>query len=264
MRLEALGEKYPFLQANLPFWERYLRSRDEVDGLLSEMLGAADLEASLFWEDMHQGKPLLAYGTVRLSAAGLNALSRTFCRSMGLPYHPVELPTPLPLHEDLSVAPDTNGFVAAEVHAAIAAWAENAVAGDKEINWLEPFCPICGAPAAMGLITPAGKKNLICSHCQSVWVYLRTACGRCGHSPERGSTFFYADEEPDWFIEVCEACGHYLKVADMRDRLPEIVSYPLYYLTTWELDLAIRNQGFAPSFFDIFYRAGWLQLAKIN
>ena len=71
-----------------------------------------------------------------------------------------------------------------------------AVAADEEaINWLELTCPICGASAAMGLIAPSGKKNLICSHCHTVWVYMRTACGLCGHTEERGTVFYTADEE---------------------------------------------------------------------
>jgi len=264
VRLAELVAKYPFLQDNLPFWEKYLQSRDELHNLLGEMVNEAHLDAAGFFQNLNEGKPLLAYGTVRLKAADVNRLSEVFCRMMGIPHQSVVLPTPLPLFEDLPLTADMAGFVAAELHAAIAAFAESVISAEKEINWLEPYCPICGATAGMALITPSGKKNLVCSHCQSGWVYLRTACGLCGQSAERGSTVLFADEEPDWLIEVCEECGHYLKVADMRDRLPDIISYPLHYLTTWELDLTVRGQGFEPSLFAIFSRAGWLQRAVAN
>ncbi len=264
MPLAAWGAKYPFLQENLPFWEKYLLAREELHTLLAGMVSEATLATAGFLENLSEGKPLLAYGAVRLKPADIDRLSEAFCRTMGIPRQTVVLPSPLPLYEDLAVAEDAAGFVAAELHAAVAAFAENIIAADKELNWLEPYCPICGAAAGMGLITPSGKKNLVCSHCQSVWVYLRTACGLCGHTEERGATVLIADEVPNWLIELCEACGHYLKVLDMRDALPDIVSYPLHYLTTWELDLAVRGKGAKPALFAIFSRAGWLRRAAAN
>lgn len=264
MRLAALGAKYPFLQDNLPFWKSYLRARDELLSLLAEMVDGASLDVAGFFRNISEGKPLLACVDVSLKPADVKRLSEVFCRQMGIAYQPVTLPSPLPLYEDLPLTEDAAGFVAAELHAAVAAFAEHAVAAEREINWLEPYCPICGATAGMGIITPSGKKNLVCSHCQSVWVYLRTACGLCGYSEERGATILIADEVPGWLMEVCEACGHYLKVVDMRDALPDIVSYPLHYLTTWELDLAARGKGLKPALFGIFGRAGWLRRAAAH
>lgn len=265
MQLKDFGDKYPFLKGNLPFWEKYIKARDELFGLCSRIDALQKLKNSAFPQNIAQGKPLFAYEQIRIDAADLDALAQAFCRAMGLAPRAVSWGETVSLAADLAITPDEAGFVLAEVHAALAAYCETLVAGDDEtLNWLENYCPICGAAGGMGLIAASGKKNLVCSHCHTVWVYLRTACGLCGHVAERGATVLSADELPDWFIETCAECGHYLKVCDMRETISDIVVYPLHYLTTWELDLAARESGRQPAMFAVFERAGWLRPDNAN
>lgn len=266
MNLMAFGGKYPFLKANLAFWESYLKARNELSNELAriiKLLPEDDTRAFLI--DYGSATPLLTSLKLSLQDENLATLARTFCSAMGLEQCSVQMPNPVPDFEELAITADLKGFVLAEIHAAIASFAENQVADNSDaIHWMEPFCPICGAHAALGLITPSGKKNLVCSHCYSVWDYMRTACGLCGHTEERGSTIISTDELPDWEVETCTSCGHYLKICDMRTRLPDIITYPLHYLTTWELDLAIRDKGYKPAFFKVFERAGWIQFLQAN
>lgn len=265
MQLKAFGKKYPFLQGNLAFWERYIKARDELFKLLSHAPCLKQLKHSDFLQNMERGIPLLAYHDIRFSEDEINTLAESFCRNMGLIPRSVVFPDRVPVFEALMVSEDEDGFVLAEIHAAIASYAEHLIAGEEEaINWLEHFCPVCGANAGMGLIAPSGKKNLVCSHCHSLWVFLRTACGLCGNFEERGTTILSAEELPNWFLEVCSACGHNLKICDMREELPDIIVYPLHYLTTWEFDLSAKEHGYELVMFKIFERAGWLQPLHTN
>lgn len=265
MRLKEFGEKYPFLQNNLPFWEKYIKARDQIFNLLPGMLDMDRLVQSAFMTDSATKTPFLAYESLCFSAHERNILAGAFCDAMHLPSHAIHFPEKLPLTEELFLESNETGFIAAEVHSAIAAFVESVIAADEDaIHWLQPSCPICGAHAGMGLINPSGKKNLICSHCHTVWLHMRTECGLCGHTEERGATFLTADEVPNWLIETCNACGHSLKVLDMRNQIPHIITYPLHYLTTWELDLAARNNGYEPAMFAVFERAGWLPPLRGN
>ena len=259
MDLRKFGEKYPFLQGNLAFWENYLTAREAVMSLLPSLLDT-QLEHSSFLANIDKNQPFFAYENIRIAADDIHRLADAFCRAMGLAPVQLSWPDNVPLYDDLTFTEDENGFVSASVHAAIASYVESVIAVDEEaINWLELNCPICGAAAAMGLIAPSGKKNLVCSHCHTVWIYMRTACGLCGHTEERGTVFYTADEEPNWIIEPCDACDHYLKVYDMRNSLPDVISYPLFYLTSWNLDLTMRDKEYEPAFFAIFAMAGWLK-----
>lgn len=266
MNLMAFGEKYPFLKANLAFWESYMRARNEVSNELSRIIKLSPYGGNgQFSIEYGAATPLLASLKLSLGDEDIAALTETFCRVMGLELCSVQMGNPVPVFDELNITTDTKGFVLAEIHAAIASFVENQVADNSDvIHWLEPFCPICGAHAALGLITPSGKKNLVCSHCHSAWDYMRTACGLCGHTEERGGMFVSADELPDWAVENCTSCGHYLKINDMRSRLPDIIAYPLHYLTTWELDLAVRDKGYRPAFFKVFERAGWVRFLQSN
>jgi len=261
MNLQAFGSKYPFLQANLPFWEKYLTAEANVQKLLPAILDEAVLEQTAFLTHLAEGKPFLDRQRIRLSSQDAVKLVETFCRPFGLDAKSIAFPEEIPLLENLEVSADEAGFVMAELHAIIAAYIEGVITAEEEdsINWLEPSCPICGSEAGMGLIAPSGKKNLVCSHCQTVWVYSRIACGFCGHVEERGATFYTADEEPDWLVETCKECKSYLKVYDMRKSFPDIITYPLFSLTSWNLDLSMRDQDFAPGLFRVFDRAGWVK-----
>ncbi len=259
MRLQSFGEKYPFLQGNIVFWEKYLTAREETLNLLPAMIDADQLERSSFLQHMEEGKPFFAYENISLTQDNIKKLVEAFCIPLGLPIRTIDFPEHIPLLADLVLPAGEEGFLIAEIHAVIASYVEGIIAADEDaINWLENTCPICGSHAGMGLIAPSGKKNLVCSHCSAVWIYLRTACGLCGHTEERGTTFYTADEEPNWIIETCQQCGHYLKVYDMRNALPTVIAYPLFSLTSWNLDLTMREQEFEPIFFQIFERAGWI------
>ena len=260
MDLEFFRKKYPFLEGNLVFWEKYITAREEVLKLLPAMLDDKVGGMGDFAVLAAKGRELLAETEIRLSAEETGTMAEAFCHAMGIVTVTVDFGDVVPLFEELSYTVDTAGFVKTELHALICAYLEELAVGDSEtgLNWLELSCPICGAAAGMGLLDASGKKNLICSHCQCVWIYLRSACGLCGHSAEKGMLLLTAEEEQDWSMECCEECGHYLKVYDMRRVVPYIINYPLHYLTSWNLDVSMQGQGYEPAFFYIFERAGWL------
>lgn len=265
MNLMTFGERYPFLKANLAFWERYIKARAEIFGSLSAIIKIPPGSDSVDLLDNEQGKPLLASLKLSIPEKDFLKMANAFSSIIGTEVCSVEMPDPVPVFEELAITADTKGFLLAEMHAVIASFVESQVASTEDaIHWMEPFCPICGAHAGLGMIAPSGKRNLVCSHCHSVWDFMRTGCGLCGHTDERGTVFLSTEELPDWTIENCDCCGHYLKIFDMRNKLPDIITYPLHSLTTWELDLAVRDKGYKPALFKVFERAGWIRLLSNN
>ncbi|SEJ30327.1 formate dehydrogenase formation protein [Propionispira arboris] len=257
---ESFGEKYPFLKENLPFWQKYQQARQAIFKLMPQFIDIEKLKQTDFLEHMDQKKPFLAYQNVFITAQDSERLIQVFCEVMGLKNRKLVFLEQIPMFEDLNIEADEAGFIVAEVHAGIAAFIGQKLNElQTPVNWLENRCHICGAPAGMGIIDEKGKKELVCSHCHSVWRYIRTCCGICGNLEERGSTFVTADEAPNWLIELCDKCHGSLKVCDMRNSQPDIIMYPLHYLTTWQLDLAVQDRGYEPAMFWIFERAGWLE-----
>jgi FdhE protein len=258
MDLSAVAAKYPFLQGNISFWETYLEARETVLNMLPGLLDMERIAPGAF--NAAGGTPFLTIEALQLTAENFQKLAVAFASHMGIRWDGSSFGERIPNFTELEVIPDGNGFVVAEVHSAIASFLESIVFPEEETpGWRETFCPICGAPAGMGLIDTEGKKTLVCSHCHTIWLYLRTACGLCGHNAERGMVFMSAEELPGWRIELCEACKFYLKVFDLRHTQLDIISYPLFYLTTWELDLTVRERGYEAVLFAIFERAAWLE-----
>jgi len=260
MNLKAFAAKYPFLEGNISFWQNYLQARDTVMAMLPDMLNVETVVASNFASRITEAIPFLQCEPVKFAQADMQKLAAAFAKQIGILWEEKTCAEIVSDFPSLELTQDGSGFILAEVHSAVCSFLESIVFPGEEISgWWDPVCPICGASAGMGFIDQAGKKTLVCSHCHTAWLYRRTLCGLCGLGAERGTIFISTDELPAWRVELCEECQHYLKVFDMRNNQPNVIAYPLFYLTTWELDLAARERGYAASLFAVFERADWLQ-----
>jgi FdhE protein len=110
-------------------------------------------------------------------------------------------------------------------------------------DWNHGYCPACGSWPAVAEVV-GGHRTLRCSFCSSAWELKTYACIYCG---EHGNKFVTAapdEERKDRRVEVCTACGGYLKTID----LPELSPFPLLAISdieTTDLDVAAMEHGYA-------------------
>lgn len=110
-------------------------------------------------------------------------------------------------------------------------------------GWNRGYCPACGSWPALAEVV-GGHRTLRCSFCSSAWELNQYACTYCGESGEPFVTAAPDEDRKDRRVEVCTACGAYLKTVD----LPELSPFPLLSISdieTTDLDVAAMEHGFA-------------------
>jgi FdhE protein len=109
--------------------------------------------------------------------------------------------------------------------------------------WNRGYCPACGSWPAVAEVV-AGHRTLRCSFCASAWEPTTYACIYCEESGEKFVTAAPDEERKDRRVEVCSACGGYLKTIDV----PELSPFPLLSISdieTTDLDVAAMEHGYA-------------------
>jgi FdhE protein len=110
-------------------------------------------------------------------------------------------------------------------------------------RWDHGYCPACGSWPAVAEVVH-GHRTLRCSFCAGAWELTRYACIYCGEAGEAFVTAAPNEERKDRRVEVCSACGGYLKTID----LPELSAFPLLSISdieTTDLDVAAMEHGYA-------------------
>ena len=110
-------------------------------------------------------------------------------------------------------------------------------------GWDHGYCLACGSWPALAEVV-GGHRTLRCSFCAAAWELTRYACVYCGESGERFVTAAPDVERKDRRVEVCAACGSYLKTVDV----PALSPFPLLAiadLETMDLDVAAMERGYA-------------------
>ena len=109
--------------------------------------------------------------------------------------------------------------------------------------WNHGYCPACGSWPAVAEVV-GGHRTLRCSFCSAGWELTTYACIYCKESGEPFVTAAPNEERKDRRVEVCSACGGYLKAVD----LPELSPFPLLSISdieTTDLDVAAMEHGYA-------------------
>ena len=110
-------------------------------------------------------------------------------------------------------------------------------------GWRRGYCPACGSWPAVAEVV-GGHRTLRCSFCSSAWELPTYACIYCEESGEPFVTAAPDEERKDRRLELCSACGGYLKTVD----LPELSPFPLLSISdieTTDLDIAAMEHGYA-------------------
>ena len=112
-------------------------------------------------------------------------------------------------------------------------------------RWRRRYCPVCGgSPDFAFLDKERGAKWLLCSRCDTEWLFQRLECPGCGNQDQKSMAYFTNDEGP-YRLYVCEQCKQYLKAIDMRQTDARVL-LPLERLYTLDLDRQAREQGYKP------------------
>jgi FdhE protein len=113
-------------------------------------------------------------------------------------------------------------------------------------QWTRGYCPACGSWPALAEVvfhSGGGHRTLRCSFCSSGWELPTYSCIYCEHSGADFVTAAPNEERKDRRLEVCSACGGYLKTIDVAELSP----FPLLSISdieTTDLDLAAMEHGY--------------------
>jgi FdhE protein len=109
-------------------------------------------------------------------------------------------------------------------------------------EWNKGYCPTCGSWPAMAEVA-GGHRILRCSFCSMAWELRTYGCIYCEESGDAFVTAAPDDARKDRRLEVCSACGSYLKTVDVGELSP----FPLLAiadLETMDLDIAAMEHNY--------------------
>jgi len=112
-------------------------------------------------------------------------------------------------------------------------------------EWGKCFCFVCGAGATLAELRGNNQsRHLRCGQCGADWPVPRLQCIYCGNDDHRSLGFLYAESHNDPArVEVCDACGGYVKVIASFDPLPPDM-LAVEDLATVGLDIIAADKGY--------------------
>ncbi len=113
----------------------------------------------------------------------------------------------------------------------------------KQETWQQGRCPVCGGEPDLAFLEHEPvSRHLVCSRCDSQWLYPRIKCPFCDNNdPHKLS--YYPSKDEAYRVYTCENCRRYLKAVDTR-KAKRRVLFPVERITTVALDIAAREQGY--------------------
>jgi FdhE protein len=112
-------------------------------------------------------------------------------------------------------------------------------------SWRREICPICaGKPDLAFLSKDNGARWLVCTRCDTEWLFFRIKCPFCGNQ-DQDSLSYLTNENELYRLYACERCRKYIKAIDLR-RAKEDVLFPLERILTLDLDRQAREAGYEP------------------
>jgi formate dehydrogenase accessory protein FdhE len=111
-------------------------------------------------------------------------------------------------------------------------------------QWLRSTCPVCGGvPDFSFLDKERGARYLICSRCDTEWLFKRMECPFCGNQDQTKLAYFISDTGL-YRLYICEKCKNYLKAIDLRTTEKQVIM-PLERFITLDLDEQACRHGYS-------------------
>ncbi len=256
--LEAAKERHPDLRAYYAFHGAVFEVLGEAKHQIGETAQIADKQ--LYQARLLQGQPALRFEELPLEAARFTQLVRTLAELL-MRYDPELANQTIPesqaacltlarqRFEEGQAGVNQSEITLAQASVDLALkpilqWAaERVLPRVNQTFWKRGRCPVCGgAPDFATLDEETGARHLLCSRCDSLWVYRRVGCPFCG-TVDHSRLFYYPGEDKAYRLYVCDACGRYLKTIDLREVAREVM-FPVERITTVAMDAAARQEGY--------------------
>lgn len=263
--IEALAEagaQNPDLASFYEFHRRVLQLQHQAKAQIAATLEMVDDQA--LQSRIQQGLPLLSFAQLPLEAERFAALVTTMAQIL-MGYDPdlEEQTVPGSPAECLTLArqrfeqAQTTGEQSADQDEVTLAqfavdlalkpyleWAaEQMLPYVDHERWKRGYCPICGAPPDLATLDEeVGTRRLLCSRCNSQWLYRRIGCPFCD-TTDHTRLAYYPGEDEVYRLYVCQECRRYLKTIDLR-KATRTVLLPAERITTVAMDAAAREEGY--------------------
>ena len=110
-------------------------------------------------------------------------------------------------------------------------------------HWRRRCCPVCGGkPDFAFLDKELGARWLLCSRCDTEWLFQRLECPYCG-TTNQNELAYYTDDQELYRLYTCQKCHTYLKTIDLRKTATEILP-PLERVMTVDMDRQGQEKGY--------------------
>jgi FdhE protein len=151
---------------------------------------------------------------------------------------------PLPSNDDVNENL-LNELIHAAIKPFLASYASALTDSIEQKQWRRGYCPVCGGnPGFSFLERENGARWLLCSRCDTEWLFQRLKCPYCNNTDQQKLSYYTSDEGL-YRLYVCDSCKHYLKTIDLRNAKPDTL-IPLERLLTLEIDVQARDYGYTP------------------
>ena len=112
-------------------------------------------------------------------------------------------------------------------------------------QWRRRFCPICGGKSDFAFLDKErGARWLLCSRCDTEWLFQRLQCPYCG-TQDQDKLAYLTDDKGTYRLYVCEQCHKYIKAIDLRSTESEVL-LPLERVLTLGMDKQAQEKGYEP------------------
>lgn len=269
-RLEEEGRKRGLSRRFLDFYRRLL----DVQARAGQRIGAvkSTLKKNRIIERQQAGQPLISFDELTLDwslvqdtfsevtaafadyADLFGELPPSVRQSGSRPFLPrdlarawfeqASLPATIP-------AADANEYLLLEaiIHATLnpflAAHAKTLVVQVDQEQWRRGYCPVCGGrPDFAFLDSESSARWLLCSRCDTEWLFQRLECPYC-LTQDTDALAYFTDDEGRYRLYICERCRKYIKAIDLRQSKSKLW-LPLERLLTLEMDKEAQEMGYQP------------------
>ncbi len=258
-KLEEWTEKVEASPELIDFYRRLLR----IQSIAERRVGIPrlDLNSAAICDRLNQGLPLIGFDELDLDWSLLQA---TFVEvTSAFAKHPKLFgPAPKSLveigghHQYLkeavrawykmtrlptAVVPDgvneclLEDIIQATLKPFLAGYSKVLLSSVNQERWRRGYCPICGGNPDFALLDKEyGARWLVCSRCDTEWLFQRLECPYCGNQNQNTLAYF-TDGEGVYRLYVCEQCRTYIKAIDLRRTESEVL-LPLERVLTLNMD----------------------------
>jgi hypothetical protein len=108
-------------------------------------------------------------------------------------------------------------------------------------KWWRTPCPICGQTPQVARLRKR-RRYLTCSFCGADYPSDHFLCVHCQNKDPYTLQYLKNDDEPEFQIDYCTKCKHYLKVI-IESNLKEPISRCIDDILTLNLDITAKNAG---------------------